>query len=178
MGESTKCQLCSKDATVHLTQILNSQIVKVDLCESCAKELGVTDPYGFSLTELLQKIDDKSGGKVLGPAALQAEKPSVAVCDTCGFTQSDFKRRGRLGCSDCYESFEHLLKPLLKDMHADVAHVGKVPQRMMNRLRYRQQIRELESDLQTAVAEERYEEAARCRDRIAQLRDEAARNPS
>jgi len=48
------CQLCKqKEATVHLTQIVEDEMKKLDLCEACAKQKGVTDPTGFSLAELL-----------------------------------------------------------------------------------------------------------------------------
>ena len=55
MANSLKCDLCAKPATVHLTQIVNNKIHKVDLCEACAQAKGVTDPSGFSLADLLLK---------------------------------------------------------------------------------------------------------------------------
>jgi hypothetical protein len=55
MANPLKCDLCSKPATVHLTQILDNKVHKVDLCEACAQEKGVTDPSGFSLADLLLK---------------------------------------------------------------------------------------------------------------------------
>ena len=48
MAESINCDICTKLATVHLTQIVNGKIHKIDLCETCAKEKGVTDPNGLS----------------------------------------------------------------------------------------------------------------------------------
>ena len=48
------CDLCkNKEATVHLTQMVEGETKKIDLCESCAKEKGVDDPAGFSLADLL-----------------------------------------------------------------------------------------------------------------------------
>ena len=44
MATPLKCDLCSKPATVHLTQIVNNKVHKVDLCEECAQAKGVTDP--------------------------------------------------------------------------------------------------------------------------------------
>ena len=55
MANPLKCDLCSKPATVHLTQIVNNKVHKVDLCEACAEAKGVTDPGGFSLADLLLK---------------------------------------------------------------------------------------------------------------------------
>ena len=48
-----KCDFCEKKATVFLTQLVEGQMRKVCLCDACAKERGVTDPTGFSLTDLL-----------------------------------------------------------------------------------------------------------------------------
>ena len=46
------CDICKKaDATVHLTQIVEGKMLKVDLCESCTKEKGVEEAAGFSLAE-------------------------------------------------------------------------------------------------------------------------------
>jgi protein arginine kinase activator len=52
---------CSKSATVHLTQIVNNKVHKVDLCEECAQAKGVTDPSGFSLADLLLKASLNAG---------------------------------------------------------------------------------------------------------------------
>ncbi len=89
MSNSLKCDLCSKPATVHLTQIVNNKIHKVDLCEACAQAKGVTDPSGFSLADLLLK------------ASLNPEPAGYAKCESCGFTQQDFKKTGRFGCPSC-----------------------------------------------------------------------------
>ena len=61
-----QCQFCNKSpATVHLTQIVEDEMKKLDLCETCAKQKGVTDPTGFSLAELLLGADV---GRVLDAA--------------------------------------------------------------------------------------------------------------
>src|ERR1043165_8546659 len=85
MANPLKCDLCSKPATVHLTQIVNNKVHKVDLCEACAQAKGVTDPSGFSLADLLLK------------ASLNPEPASTAgvKCEHCGFSQTDFKKHGR-----------------------------------------------------------------------------------
>lgn len=166
MGNSLKCDLCDNPATVHLTQIVNNQIHKLDLCESCAAAKGVTDPTGFSLADLLVK-----GGPGDGPV----EDVGV-VCEKCGFTQKDFKRLGRLGCPSCYERFTPLLEPVLANMHKGVSHLGKVPARALARRSFQDRINELETKLQDAVKEENYEEAARFRDAIQAIREEEASN--
>ena len=159
MANSLKCDLCGKPATVHLTQIVNNKIHKVDLCEECAQAKGVTDPSGFSLADLLLK------------ASLNPEPTAVAVrCEQCGFTQTDFKKIGRLGCPACYEAFKDAIGPMLGNMHKGIVHVGKVPQRALERKSLYDKLTQLQMDLDQAIKAERYEDAARFRDEIHQVK--------
>ena len=93
---------------------------KVNLCEVCSKEKGVQDPTSFALADLLLGIG----------AAEEIEKGAPAKkCSVCGFSQADFKKTGRLGCSECYGTFAEGLGSLLKAMHKGTEHVGKLPER-------------------------------------------------
>lgn len=165
MASNIQCDLCGKPATVHLTQILNNKVHKVDLCEACAQAKGVTDPSGFSLSDLLSK------------AALMPESTSDATsnasslrCKACGFTEPDFKKHGRFGCPECYDTFKEMLTPMLENMHKGTTHAGKVPARAITRKSLYDKITELETSLNEAVKTERYEDAARFRDEIIQLK--------
>ena len=165
MANSLKCDLCSKPATVHLTQIVNSTIHKVDLCEACAQAKGVTDPGGFSLTDLLLK------------ASLNPEQKGDIRCESCGFTQQDFKKTGRFGCPTCYEHFSGLLEPMLDTMHKGVVHTGKVPQRALERKSLYERLTQLETELDQAIKAERYEDAARYRDELHQAKQAGGGKP-
>ncbi|MCS6245638.1 MAG: UvrB/UvrC motif-containing protein [Opitutus sp.] len=159
MASPLKCDLCSNPATVHLTQIVNNKVHKVDLCEACAQAKGVTDPSGFSLADLLLK------------ASLNPEAPTAGVkCEQCGFTQNDFKKLGRFGCPQCYSTFSSLVDPMLDNMHKGTAHAGKVPEHALERKSIHERITELEVSLDKAVRSELYEDAARFRDEINQLK--------
>jgi protein arginine kinase activator len=159
MSSSLKCNLCAKPATVHLTQIVNNKVHKVDLCEECAQTKGVTDPSGFSLADLLLK------------ASLNPEAPAGSVrCEQCGFTQADFKKQGRFGCPACYEAFKGVLAPMLEGMHKGVTHAGKVPQAALHRKSLYDRLTKLETNLTEAIKSEHYEEAARYRDEINQVK--------
>jgi protein arginine kinase activator len=159
MASPLKCDLCTNPATVHLTQIVNNKVHKVDLCESCAQAKGVTDPSGFSLADLLLK------------ASLNPEIPATAVrCEQCGFTPGDFKKHGRFGCPQCYATFSSIVEPMLDNMHKGTAHTGKVPEKALERKTLHDRLGELELNLEDAVKTERYEDAARYRDEITQLK--------
>jgi protein arginine kinase activator len=156
MANPLKCDLCSKPATVHLTQIVNNKVHKVDLCEACAQAKGVTDPSGFSLADLLLKAS-------LNP---EPATPVGIRCEQCGFTQNDFKKHGRFGCPACYETFKSMVEPMLEGMHNGTAHTGKVPHRALERKSLYDKLTKLELDLTEAIKTERYEDAARTRDEI------------
>ena len=160
------CDVCKcNDASVFLTQILEGKMQKVNLCDACSKEKGVQDPTGFALADLLLGIG----------AAEEIEKGAPAQkCSVCGFTQADFKKTGRLGCSACYQTFAEGLESLLKAMHKGTEHVGKLPERATRQLRLSDNMRVLNDDLEKAVAEENYETAASLRDQIKQLEHEMA----
>ena len=159
------CDVCKQNqSTVFLTQIVDGKMQKVNLCESCSKEKGVTDPTGFALADLLLGLG----------AAQEIEKGGgVAKCPVCGFSQGDFKKTGRLGCAACYDTFGEGLSGLLKGMHKGTAHVGKIPSRLLKTMERDQQLKELQRDLRKAVTDENYESAAQIRDRIRNLQVEA-----
>ncbi len=156
MAKALKCDLCDNQATVHLTQILNNKVHKVDLCESCAEQKGVTDPNGFSLADLLIK---STGGE-------PAHEDSALKCPGCGYTQAQFRKTGRLGCPDCYPHFRKTIETILANMHKGVSHCGKVPANARAQISRREEIQRLEGELKKAVAAERYEDAAEYRDQI------------
>ncbi|MSU50840.1 MAG: excinuclease ABC subunit B [Opitutus sp.] len=168
MANPLKCDLCSKPATVHLTQIVHNKVHKVDLCESCAQAKGVTDPSGFSLADLLEKAS-------LNPEQLVA---GGVRCERCGFTQNDFKKHGRFGCPVCYDTFRGIVEPMLENMHNGTAHAGKIPHRALERKSFHDRLTKLETDLTEAIKSERYEEAARTRDEINQVKQAYSQHPT
>jgi protein arginine kinase activator len=160
------CDVCKcNDAAVFLTQIVEGKMQKVNLCDACSKEKGVQDPTGFALADLLLGIG----------AAEEIEKGAATQkCPVCGFTQADFKKTGRLGCSMCYATFTEGLGSLLKAMHKGTEHVGKVPEHAQRAAQLNDRMRTLNENLKKAVAEENYETAASLRDQIKDLENDLA----
>jgi len=155
------CDVCkTNQATVFLTQIVEGKMQKVNLCEACSKEKGVTDPTGFALADLLLG---------LGAAQEMERGGAVQKCLVCGFSQADFKKTGRLGCASCYTTFADGLSSLLKGMHKGTEHLGKVPARLAKTLERESALKTLQRDLRKAVADEDYESAASIRDQIRHL---------
>ena len=101
----------------------------------------------------------------------QAAAGSDLKCPSCGFTHADFKKTGRLGCADCYTTFAEGLEGLLKSMHKGTKHVGKVPQQLQQHKDCVEKLKTLQKQLEKAVADEDFEQAAVLRDEIKQTRE-------
>ncbi len=159
------CDICGKNpATVHLTEIIDEQMNELHLCEECARHKSAAMEQQFGLSELLAGMADfeKHSNK--------EEEPVTVKCPACGLTYADFKKVGRLGCGNCYEVFRKYLAPLLKRIHGSSQHIGKNPSSskiaVKPSLKKKTGLAELKSQLQKAVANEAFEEAARLRDQI------------
>ncbi len=157
------CDICGKkEATVHITEIINEKMAKLHLCEECAKEKGAEMEEHFGLSDLLAGLTD------LG-ANIEPEMMDTVKCNFCGFTYRDFKKMGRLGCSECYEAFKKQLAPLLKRIHGADRHVGKVPLMIGKTVKDSRSLQDLKMKMEKAIQTEDFEEAARLRDQIKEL---------
>jgi protein arginine kinase activator len=169
-----RCDNChERDAVVHLTQIADEQKVTVHLCERCAAEKGV------ETSASLGKIPVGSFVAALGkgpePAVALPGPTPPGACPTCGATLTDFRESGRLGCADCYRSFEGPLRDLLRRLHGSSRHLGE---------RYSAPGAEPDADahtalqlreqLRVAVESESFELAAELRDRLRALEEGGA----
>ena len=163
------CSCGKKEATIHLTEILNGQVTELHLCEGCAKEQG-TDFKQF-LAPLQGGMPDLAGmfSKAMGLAPGQDMK-----CQSCGMTMGDFEKAGRLGCAACYKTFAPYLLPLIKRIHRHDKHLGKTPENVKQVAADNTEARgvkpaglaALRKKLNESVKTEAYEDAARLRDEI------------
>lgn len=163
------CQTCGEHpATVHVTDVVNKQKRELHLCEACArqKELvpdGLGGPAGagavLNLDALVSLVMGRPDGET-DPAAL--------ICPDCGLKYAVFRAEGRLGCPADYEAFRPALGPLLERIHRGLRHTGKSPRHEPLRREATADLAVLRAALAAAVADERYEDAGRIRDRIRQ----------
>jgi len=159
------CNVCgTNEATIHLTEIVNEQMVEIHLCESCAQDKGTEFKAHFNVSDLLSGLTDLA-------AEVSGVVKTTTKCPNCGLSYEEFGRTGRLGCAECYEAFSKLLMPLIKRVQHATQHIGKRPSRLAPALRTGQDVRELENRLQKLIQQEEFEEAARLRDQIKQLEE-------
>jgi protein arginine kinase activator len=161
------CQVCKKQpATVHLTEISpDGEKQERHLCEHCAGEEGVTPKANLHMP-----VNEILSGLVVQKSAIQ--QLADLTCPTCKLTFVEFRNTGQLGCACDYDAFEKALLPLIERAHEGSSHhIGKVPRRIAAPRSEETDLIRLRSELNHAVDNEKYEEAARLRDRIRTLEE-------
>ena len=157
------CELCKQvQATVHLTEIVNDQMAELHLCEACANQKGAQVESHFGLADLLSELADFSKTQ-------EPEDVVTKACPNCGMTYEDFRKVGRLGCAQCYQTFKRSLGSLLKRIHGSPIHLGKSPARLVKPAKAKTELAELKRKLSRAIEQEEFEEAARLRDQVRRL---------
>ena len=157
------CDICGKkEATVHITEIIDNKMTELHLCEECARKKEVSIEHSFSLADFLGGLTDI--GTILEPAKMVQKK-----CPGCGLGYNDFKKIGRLGCDRCYETFKEALDPLLKRIHGSNRHLGKFPVSQARKVKVKTKLEGLRARLEEAIQVEKYEEAIKLRDQIKAL---------
>ncbi|MGR3218306.1 MAG: UvrB/UvrC motif-containing protein [Candidatus Anammoxibacter sp.] len=157
-----KCESCNKKhANVHITEIHGEKKKERHLCEDCAQSVssGITKMPSPSdiLTNLISQVAPEIG------------EMSKIVCPVCNISYLEFRSQGRLGCPMDYTAFEKGLIPLLEKMHGSSQHIGKVPPSAGKEVAKKNRLLQLRKDLNSAVENENYEDAATIRDQINKL---------
>lgn len=189
------CQNCGKnEVNFRYTQIINGVKKEMALCDKCAKSLGLESldfnmPINFSnfLGDFLNVAADTG----ILPTFT---KTGTMLCDECGMTYNEFVDTGKLGCSHCYDIFANVLDPVLKNIHGSSNHIGrrsrlsvnekkkvaqdveqahqkvtKRPVKSQKKDEKQEKIDKLNEELKQAIAEERYEDAAKIRDELKKI---------
>lgn len=162
-----RCDSCGEhEAEVHLTQIQEGELNTLHLCPTCAEEKGVP---GTSTSSVQAPLADFLAE--MGKGSSQAMLPSGSEkCPYCGTSPEDFRRTGRLGCSQCWAHFEDQLQGLLRRIHGSTQHVGKLYLGDATEVEDRKaRLSHLKRRLQKAVEVEDFEAAADLRDQIHEL---------
>ncbi len=170
------CDICGKkEAKIYYTEIINGKKKEQHLCSDCA---GKNSPFlnfpqgegkDFSLGGMLFGLIDSMGKQQ------NEEEIPITKCKSCGLSYEEFLKQGKFGCADCYSSFGKVLNKNLRSIHGADTHTGKKPkgyESEMNRIiKELPEQEKLAIQLQQAIEQEEYEEAARIRDRIRELKN-------
>ncbi|MCF6176525.1 MAG: UvrB/UvrC motif-containing protein [Victivallaceae bacterium] len=172
------CEICKKNpATIHIQEIVDNQKKSMHICAECAEKKSAPQLLfdgNFNLAEVLYNITEHMGlpGFELGASSKKNEETETqeqakATCMKCGWTLSQLRKTGRLGCSQCYKSFRDVLDDAFDTMHRGKLHVGKKPGGKIDESStVMLEIMNMKKELEELVQREEYEKAAVVRDKI------------
>ncbi|WP_088006723.1 UvrB/UvrC motif-containing protein [Indiicoccus explosivorum] len=161
------CEQChERPATVTVTQNQQGEVTERHLCHVCAAEnhhiFSLFDQSPFGINDFLS-----NWLPVQHHPAMSPRKSETVTCPACGFSFAKFMKLGKFGCAECYETFSPQLDDMFRRLHNGHAeHKGKVPLSFGRTIKIRKEIDELRRQMQEAIADEQFEEAASLRDRI------------
>ena len=185
------CDNCKKkEANVSYRENINGRKKEMHLCEECSKKLGIGNmnfsmPIDFS-SFLGEFIEDFTTPEFMP----LFDEIKTIKCNNCGYTFDDIANTGKLGCEDCYETFETRIDPILKRIQGSNRHSGRIGKDIDNKISEKlngkensnknekgkdegnkdeSKLEKLQEDLKQAIKEERYEDAAKLRDEIKKL---------
>ncbi len=164
-----KCQKCgANNANTHVKTIINGEFKEYDLCSDCAGKMGYTNVFADMENEFSSFLGSFFGNVL--PARTEATR-----CEFCGSTYPEIAKSGHVGCAKCYEVFADRLYPSIRRIHGNTTHCGKnskaANEQKQNlqkptELSKEEKIKQLQSELDTAIKEQNFELAAELRDKI------------
>lgn len=169
------CDKCHKrEAKIYCTEIINGEKKEQYLCEQCAADYasfqmnGVAVKKEMSVTSLLSGLLEKGYGN-------QEDKmDGTTRCKGCGMSYREFLKTGKFGCPECYGTFGKVFDKSLRQIQGSDTHHGKIPKGFVTAadraIDSISEIDKLSLKLQYAVEKEEFEEAAKLRDVIRELR--------
>jgi len=167
-----RCDQCDNEATVHEVTVVGNQKVEKHLCESCAQAEGLTTQPTEPINALLSKFIMAPGlvQQAVTGGGKQKNENKAPSCPECGMTWMEFRKSGLLGCSQCYETFESRMAPLIERAQEGATHhVGKAPRGSAGLADHQRTLRTLRAELTEAIEAEQYEHAAQLRDSISEI---------
>lgn len=189
------CQKCNKNtATFFYTETVNGKTASYALCDECKKKFtggeghsaaddGFEKLYNGFFNDSFFMPSLFPSSVLFGNADMLAKASgSVKKCPSCGASLYELTNAKRGFCPECYIAFSDELAPYFKNMHGSYLHKGRRPMSQnvtktqtgsdntsKNDNSNEKELAELREKLNEAIQGERYEDAAKLRDRIRQL---------
>ena len=162
-----------KQAMFHITEVEDGGVRELHLCEDHARVY-----LNQAEADSQQEDAGSTGGPLgVGQTAKELSEIDQRVCDMCGITFFEFRNQGRLGCPHDYVQFENELEPLIANIHGEVEHRGRRPNRrkmvggevLPESTEELTQVIGMRKDIRNAVEGEDYERAGKLRDNIQKI---------
>lgn len=160
------CDKCGKPSVYRSTLIVNGVSQTTNLCRDCAIKEGVfaTEPTNI-FDDMFSVFSD----------FLPFEKVQNVSCPVCKTSLREFKTTQKLGCPNCYEAFREEIASIVKRIAPLSQHKqeGFTQVKTSKKKQTKEEkILSLRAEMKQAVAEERYEDAAKIKKQIQKLEAE------
>ncbi len=172
-----KCQNCGEEeANIKYYENINGEKREILICSNCAKKLNLID-FPNMLSYLFSSYPKEAIGS----------EYTKKVCNKCSYSFKDYLEKGFFGCPDCYNAFSDKIDTLLTKIHGKNRHttIENKPKESDNKISSIKKVKtsnnqnsdiqsitdviKLKSMLNTSIKEEKYEDAAKLRDRLKEL---------
>ncbi len=149
---------------MHITNIVDGNKTVSHLCESCAQKASASaiDSFPADFFPNIQKIVDEVKSKI----DAGANSPKDA-CPNCGMSMQELEKKPMAHCPLCYITFADKFADYIYQMQGvSTTHKGKGVKKTKPTLKTGYSLSELQQELETAIGQERYEDAAIIRDKL------------
>lgn len=162
------CERCGKEnGIIYVTRLTDGVLREVQLCEVCFREESQVEVSEVqSANHMLSALLD-----AVSQSPLQVGWIKTTSCSRCGMTYGLFREMGKMGCSECYHTFNSRIETALQNWHGHKVHRGKSPRLNAAAQSLKAKRQAMQELLAKAIREENFEEAARLRDLLLTLGD-------
>ena len=144
------CDACKKkEAEYQTTNKYDGVVVKLHLCPECQRKMVA----GADFSAVFERVSKRGSDEI--------------VCPSCGTREGEMLSSGYLGCERCYEVFASVILPRLRKIQKGSRHTGKVP---YSPTLVKEDYEKLRIELDSALAVENYNEAAKIKAKMQKLR--------
>lgn len=155
------CEKCKKrEANIKLIKVVNGKKESHMFCDKCINELGdiiseneKDEIDEFDFNKILDGLID-----YLGKGKEKKELKIDAICKRCGTTYEEIKENRKVGCCQCYETFELGLIPMMYEYHKSSYHKGN--KNFPHITEGNKSLEYLKQELEEAIKFEEYEKAS------------------
>lgn len=199
------CEICGEnEATFHYSEVIDGNKTEHHLCSECAARTDISYysslfDNGGRLGQLLSGL---LGTQFFGGGD---DPKAHVVCPGCGLSYGEFIKNSAFGCAECYNVFGPLLDESIKKIQGSTSHQGKKPRYLYHQEEQTEDKKDSEEEtfaqpqgekdspeqlslpalkretdlmsrrLKEVVKQEDFEEAARLRDKIRELKQQIER---
>lgn len=144
------CQVCkTKEATGHYVQVIgSSKVVELYICDDCAKKML---DYRRQMAQFGAKPQTDWLSSIIDNSTIVEPQENIS-CPSCGKRFEAFVSASFKGCPTCYIAFKETLGKILGEFSLS-----------------KETVESLKGDLERAISEERFEDAAKIRDYLKSL---------